>query len=217
MKESARFVLVAVAVIVVESAVATSHADEGSASCAGTIQAEACPGTATGIAVDSEWKRALYEFAKTNSVHPSWGIAHSERDYQTTKSLAQKEGITLDDDVLFAAAFLHDIGGLSPFAQKDVDHAVRSTQVIEPLLPAWGFPIQKWSQVKEMILGHTYYGPAPASREALAFRDADYSRFLRKCRCRENACRYGGDRVRRKSKNNCRHPEGFRENHGGKM
>jgi uncharacterized protein len=162
MKESVRFVLVAVAVMVVEFAVAASHAGEGSAGCAGAItQADACPRTATGITVDSEWKRALYEFAKTNSVHPSWGIAHSERDYQTSKSLAQKEGITLDDDVLFAAAFLHDIGGLSPFAQKDVDHAVRSTQVIEPLLPAWGFPMQKWSQVKEMILGHTYYGPVP--------------------------------------------------------
>jgi len=179
MKQSSRFALAVLAVIVVEFAVAASHADEGSAGCAGTIaQADVCPRTATGITIDSEWKRALYEFVKKNSVHPSWGIAHSERDYQASKSLAQKEGITLDDDVLFAAAFLHDIGGLSPFAQKDVDHAVRSTQVIEPLLPEWGFPMQKWSQVKEMILGHTYYGPAPTSREALAFRDADILDFL---------------------------------------
>ena len=89
MKESARFVLVAVAVIVVEFAVAASHADEGSASCAGTIiQADVCSRTATGITVDSEWKRALYQFAKTNSVHPSWGIAHSERDYQLAKGSA---------------------------------------------------------------------------------------------------------------------------------
>ncbi len=138
----------------------------------------AVPATPTGIPIDTDWKKQIYAFAQKNVVHPSWGIAHSERDYQVTKSIAQKEGIAVDEDALFAAAFLHDIGGIGSFAKKGVDHAVHSVEVIEPLLPAWGFPMEKWPQVKEMILGHTYYGPKPVSKAALAFRDADVLDFL---------------------------------------
>jgi uncharacterized protein len=134
--------------------------------------------TATGIPIDSDWKKKIYEFAQSQVVHPAWGLAHSERDYQVTKDVANREGIVLDLDVLFACAFLHDIGGIGSYAQKGVDHAVRSVEVIEPLLPGWGFPMSKWPQVKEMILGHTYYGPKPISKAALAFRDADVLDFL---------------------------------------
>lgn len=134
--------------------------------------------TATGIPLDSNWKIQVYDFAKKNVRHPSWGLAHSERDYQVTKTLASKEALNLDDDVLFATAFLHDIGGIAPFDKKGVDHAVRSVEVVEPLLQQWGFPMKKFPLVKEMILGHTYYGPVPASREAQAFRDADVLDFL---------------------------------------
>src|SRR5262249_55666847 len=101
-----------------------------------------------------------------------------ERDYQVARILAQKERVAIDEDVLFAAAFLHDIGGIGSFAKKGVDHAERSVEVVEPLLTTWGFPESKIPQVKEMILGHTYYGPAPKSPQALAFRDADVLDFL---------------------------------------
>ena len=136
------------------------------------------PQSATGIPIDSDWKKLVYEFAQKNVKHPAWGFAHSERDFQVAKILAAKEGFSLDEDVLFACAFLHDIGGLAAFEKKDVDHAVRSVEVIEPLLQQWGFPMAKWPQVKDMILGHTYYTPAPTSRDVLAFRDADILDFL---------------------------------------
>ena len=134
--------------------------------------------SATGIPLDSAWKVSVYNFARKNSVHPAWGIAHSERDYQIAQLIAKNESITMDDDVLFAAAFLHDLGGLQAFALSGVDHAQRSVVVIEPLLEVWGFPMQKWTGLKEMILGHTYYGPKPASKSATAFRDADILDFL---------------------------------------
>jgi uncharacterized protein len=143
-----------------------------------SLSAFAVDKTPTGIPLDTEWKKQIYSFAQKNVVHPSWGIAHSERDYQVTKALAQKETFALDEDVLFAAAFLHDIGGLAGFEKEGVDHAVRSVEVVEPLLPKWGFPMTKWPQVKEMILGHVYYGPAPSSLPAQAFRDADVIDFL---------------------------------------
>jgi uncharacterized protein len=134
--------------------------------------------TATGIPVDSDWKKQVYAYAQKNVRHPSWGLAHSERDYQVAKSLALTEKIDMDLDVLFACAFLHDLGGIAPFAKDGVDHAVRSAELVEPLLQQWGFPMAKWPQVKEMILGHTYYGPVPQSLAAQAFRDADVLDFL---------------------------------------
>lgn len=134
--------------------------------------------TKTGIALDAPWKIQIYEFAKKNVVHPSWGLGHSERNYQMTKAIAKKENITIDEDVLFAATFFHDVGGLPAFEKTGVDHAVRSVEVAEPLLAQWGFPAEKWPAVKEMILGHTYYEAAPTAPAAQAFRDADIVDFL---------------------------------------
>ncbi len=139
---------------------------------AGTTQ------TPTGIPLDTEWKKSIYEFAVKNVRHPSWGIAHSERDYQVTKILGAKEHIDIDQDVLFAAAFLHDLGGLGTFEKEGVDHAVRSAELIEPMLLNWGFPMEKWPEVKEVVLGHTYYTKTPSGKLAQAFRDADVLDFL---------------------------------------
>ncbi|MCB9073403.1 MAG: HD domain-containing protein [Bdellovibrionaceae bacterium] len=134
--------------------------------------------TPTGIPVDTKWKEQVYNFAMKNVVHPAWGLAHSERDYQVALLLAKREGFSIDSDVLFAAAFLHDVGGIGSFQKKGVDHAVRSVEIAEPRLMSWGFPSNKWPQVKEMILGHTYYGTKPTTKAALAFRDADIVDFL---------------------------------------
>lgn len=134
--------------------------------------------TATGIALNTEWKQQVYAYAKANVKHPSWGLAHSERGYQVSLALADKEDFVIDLDVLFVASFLHDLGGIAPHDSPDVDHAVKSVELIEPLLTQWEFPMQKFAQVKEMILGHTYYGPKPESQQAQAFRDADILDFL---------------------------------------
>ncbi len=136
------------------------------------------PTTPTGIAIDTDWKAQVYAFAQKYAQHPAWGIAHFERDYRMTLELAHAEGIAIDEDVLFACAFLHDIGGIPPNDKPGVDHALRTTQVVEPLLPTWGFPMEKWPAVKDMILGHIYYGVAPASLQSQAFRDADIVDFL---------------------------------------
>lgn len=144
----------------------------------GVAMAESVSETATGILLDSSWKQQVYDYANANVKHPSWGITHSERNYQVSVTLANKEGFTIDHDVLFVASFLHDLGGIHPHEVDGVDHAARSVELIEPLLQKWGFPMQKFTQVKEMILGHTYYGPKPESQPALAFRDADILDFL---------------------------------------
>ncbi|MBC7386006.1 MAG: amino acid permease [Cryobacterium sp.] len=134
--------------------------------------------TPSGILLDSSWKRSVYDFSVKNSLHPSWGLAHSERDYQVAAELLKSEGKVVDKDVLFAAAFLHDIGGLPPFSKAGVDHAIRSVEIAKPMLEKWGFPSSKWPGVKDVILGHTYYGPKPSSDLGVAFREADVLDFM---------------------------------------
>lgn len=134
--------------------------------------------TPTGIILDTSWKEKVNEFAVANVIHPSWGYSHAERNFHNTKWIAEKEGFKIDEDVLFAAAFLHDVGGLPKFEKEGVDHGVRSAEVGIPLLRTWGFPEEKLHQVEELIIGHIYYGPTPQHPWAKAFRDADMLDFL---------------------------------------
>lgn len=134
--------------------------------------------TPTGIPLDKSWKVKLNDFAVKNVVHQSWGYPHAERNFQNTLRLAKLEGIEVDQDVLLAAALLHDIGGLPPFEREGVDHGVRSAEIAEPFLASIGFPMNKIEAVKEIIIGHVYYGPKPQGVVAQLFRDADILDFL---------------------------------------
>lgn len=138
---------------------------------------EAVTATPAGIPMDSAWRRAVYEQAHGHFLHPSWGWRHSERDYLFGMAVAQAEGLTVDPDVMFAAAFLHDWGGIEPFAVTGVDHAVRSVELAEPFLTEAGFPMEKFPAVRAAILGHMY-DKDPEGPEALALHDADALDFL---------------------------------------
>src|SRR5579872_5978806 len=72
--------------------------------------------TATGIALDAPWKVTIYQMARTTFKHPAWGWQHSERNYRVALQLAQGDGLKVDDDVLFAAAFMHDMAAFQPCA-----------------------------------------------------------------------------------------------------
>lgn len=133
--------------------------------------------TPAGISLDSPWRRAVFDQANTHLQHPSWGVRHSERNYVLGMALAQAEGLTVDADVLFAAAFLHDWGGIAPFAVAGVDHAARSVELAEPFLTEAGFPMEKFPAVRAAILGHMY-DKEPDSAEAVILHDADALDFL---------------------------------------
>ena len=133
--------------------------------------------TPAGVPLDSPWRRAVYEQANTHFQHPSWGVRHSERNYVLGMALAQAEGLIVDPDVLFAAAFLHDWGGIEPFNLAGVDHAVRSVQLAEPFLAGAGFPMEKFPAVRAAILGHMY-DKEPEGAEAVVLHDADALDFL---------------------------------------
>lgn len=129
-------------------------------------------------ATSADWRENIQAFAKKNLVHPSWGLAHAERNYKMTQILAKREKVEVDLDVLYAASLLHDLGGLKNFEKDGVDHAVHSAELAESILSEAGFPMDKFSEVKEIILGHTYYTPAPTKKIVQLFRDADVLDFL---------------------------------------
>ncbi len=141
------------------------------------VVAAALAETPAGISLDSPWRRAVYEQADTHLRHPSWGVRHSERNYLLAMSLAEAEGLTVDADVLFAAAFLHDWGGIAPFAVAGTDHAARSVELAEPFLTDAGFPMEKFPAVRAAILGHMY-DKEPEGAEAIVLHDADALDFL---------------------------------------
>ena len=128
--------------------------------------------------VAPDWRTAVRAFAEAHLQHTAWGPAHARRDYETTLMLAQAEGVTVDDDALYAAAYLHDMGGIPPYALPGVDHGDRSVQLVDSVLRDAGFPMEKAALVKEIIDHHQYYRPPDTLTVAVLFRDADILDFL---------------------------------------
>lgn len=129
-------------------------------------------------AADTAWRPRLRAFADAHLQHTAWGPAHARRDYEMTQRLARAEGLVVDDDALYAAAYLHDMGGLPPYALPNVDHGDRSAQLADSILRDVGFPMDKAALVKEIIDHHQYYRPPDTLRVAVLFRDADILDFL---------------------------------------
>jgi len=129
--------------------------------------------TSAAIPLDVPWKKALYQFAQEHSTDTAWGLAHSQRDYLLAVEIATKERMPVDTDVLFAAAFLHDIGAQKPYARDGLKHEPRAVEVMGPILENAGFPREKQPLLAEVILHHMYYSAPGKSPEAVVFRDAD--------------------------------------------
>lgn len=127
-------------------------------------------GTASSAA--PPWREVVRSFAAEHFKHPAWGYSHSARDYALAKELAAEDHVALDDDVLFAAAFLHDMAGFPPWAEKGVDHADRAAAVVDSVLKDTGFPMAKIDAVRGAIRTHMYQRD-PQDPEALYLHDAD--------------------------------------------
>jgi uncharacterized protein len=136
------------------------------------------PATAAHRPPPGDWRDNIRAFAAAHLQHSAWGPAHGRRDYAMTMTLARAEGIAVDTDALYAAAYLHDMGGLPPYAIPGVDHGDRSIQVVDTVLREAGFPMEKSALVKEIIDHHQYYRPPDTVAVAILFRDADILDFM---------------------------------------
>jgi len=87
------------------------------------------------------------------------------------------EGLTYNSEAVWIAAYLHDWGAYPAWAEKDVDHAVRSRQVAEAFLTQNGCPAELKAPVLECIEFHHAGGEA-LSLESILLREADILDFL---------------------------------------
>lgn len=134
--------------------------------------------TTTGIRLDAPWKVTIYELARSKFHHPGWGWQHSERNYQLALELARADGLQVDTDALFAAAFLHDMAAFMPCPDAKMEHGECAAQQSGDILRAAGFPMQKLPAVLAAERGHMYYSNPGTQPEAIVLHDADSLDFL---------------------------------------
>ncbi|MEO8501983.1 MAG: HD domain-containing protein [Vicinamibacteria bacterium] len=134
--------------------------------------------TPAGIPLDAPWKEAVFKFATEKLQHSAWGVSHSERDYLLASRLAAESKLTIDTDVLFAAAFLHDVGAFDAFRKDGVDHTDRAAELVPDILASAGFPAAKLPQVQDAVRNHMYYRANAGGPEAIVLHDADTLDFL---------------------------------------
>ncbi len=123
------------------------------------------------------WRAKVTAFAEKNFRHPTWGYSHSQRDYELARSLAATDHVTLDDDILFAAAYLHDMSAFPKWAEDKKDHSDVAPAMIDLVLAGTDFPEAKKDAVRAAIRTHMYYRD-PVGPEARYLHDADALEWL---------------------------------------
>ena len=123
----------------------------------------------------SDWRTSVIEYIHAEAT-PADKFGHQPRVYALAVEIGQ--GMDYDDDVLFASAWMHDLGVFLGHRPKDPeqlsrwDHVGYSIQQSRELLSNWGFPREKLDGVAEAILHHQPKDE-PTTVEATLLRDAD--------------------------------------------
>lgn len=114
----------------------------------------------------------------TLEVGEDWAIAHARRLIELVKQISVD--VPYDAHVMELAAYMHDWGAFPVYIQKDVEHAVRSRQVVESaIVPRLELTADQKETLLEAIELHDYRDMRPTrSNEALLLREADMLEFL---------------------------------------
>jgi uncharacterized protein len=124
---------------------------------------------------DSDWRRSVIEYIRTEA-RPVDKFGHQPRLYALACCIGKE--LDFDDDVLFAAAWMHDLGVFVGHRPSDAaglarwDHVPYTIARTRELLPAWGFPAEKLDAVASAIATHQPHHD-PVETEAILLRDAD--------------------------------------------
>jgi len=123
----------------------------------------------------SGYREALVDFIRAQAKPPD-KFSHQPRLYRLATHLA--EGRPYDDDVLFAAAWMHDLGVFvghrpeNPAALAAWDHVAYAARQVPRILKQFGFPEGKIAATIEAIRTHLP-STRPTSFEGTLLRDAD--------------------------------------------
>ena len=114
----------------------------------------------------------------TQDVGEDWAVAHAKRLIELGREIGRD--LTYDHDVFELAAYLHDWGAFPKYSQRNVEHAIRSRQVVETeIIPLLDLTSTQKDVLLEVIELHDYRDTRPTiSREALLLREADMLEFL---------------------------------------
>jgi uncharacterized protein len=123
----------------------------------------------------SGYRLTLQQYLEANA-NPQHKYGHQPRLYALTQQIGQ--GLHYDDDIVYAAVFLHDLGvfiGHRPEDEatlKGWDHVAYAIAQAPAILTEAGFPTEKIPAVLEVIRTHQPQD-TPTTVEAKIARDAD--------------------------------------------
>lgn len=121
------------------------------------------------------WRRKVIDLIREQA-KPVDKYGHQPRLYSLTQKIGV--GLAYDDDVVFAATWLHDLGvflGHRPEAAQELarwDHVAYTVEKVPEILRSAGFPVEKTPAVLEVIRTHQPKDQ-PLILEATIVRDAD--------------------------------------------
>jgi len=122
-----------------------------------------------------DWRESVKAYIRAEAL-PKDKFGHQPRLYALACRIG--EGMVYDDDILFAAAWMHDLGvflGHRPADPEQLarwDHVPYTIERMRELLPGWGFPVEKLAGVEDEIRTHQAKDE-PVLVEAVLLRDAD--------------------------------------------
>ncbi len=121
------------------------------------------------------YRQAIADYVRSEA-KPRDKFSHQPRLYNLATRIADDQ--PYDDDVLYAAAWLHDLGVFVGHRPEDIaalakwDHIVYASRKVPKLLEQFGFPAEKIPATIEAIRTHLPSGK-PTSFEGTLLRDAD--------------------------------------------
>ena len=145
--------------------------------------------------ISRTWRDALAEYVRRNAL-PVEKYGHQPRLYALTLKVGA--GLAYDDDVVYAAAWLHDLGVFVGHRPEDLealarwDHVAYAVERVPAILAECGFAAAKVPAVLECIRNHQPKDE-PESVESTILRDADILEQLGAIGIVRTVCKVGRD------------------------
>lgn len=124
---------------------------------------------------ETSWREAVVAYIRAEAL-PVDKFGHQPRLYALAVEIGS--GTEFDDDIVFASAWMHDLGVFTGHRPSDPEELARWEHVpytiarTRALLAGWGFPAEKLDAVAEAIRTHQP-NDEPVAMEAVLLRDAD--------------------------------------------